>query len=96
MGIGSGLRSAASGASSATRGLIPKSTGGRVAMGAGAGLGVEAGVAGYRKRSSGRNQAFNFEPGDSDVFGPSDTGLANSLRSNNTSYGSMVNSMRQR
>ena len=42
------------GMSSAVRGLIPKSAGGRMAMGAGA-LGVAGGVAGYQKRSSGGN-----------------------------------------
>jgi len=36
--------------SSAVRGLIPKSTGGRMALGAGGALGVAAGVAGYRNR----------------------------------------------
>jgi len=35
--------------SSAVKGLIPKSTGGRMALGAGGALGVAAGVAGYRK-----------------------------------------------
>ena len=42
------------GMSSAVRGLIPKSAGGRMAMGASA-LGIAGGVAGYQKRSSGRS-----------------------------------------
>lgn len=42
MGITSGI-------SSAAKGLIPKSTGGRMALGAGGVLGVAAGVAGYRR-----------------------------------------------
>ena len=41
------------GMSSAVRGLIPKSTGGRMAMGGA--LGIAAGVAGHRNRSSARN-----------------------------------------
>ena len=40
--------------SSAVRGLIPKSAGGRMALG-GSALSIAAGVTGYKKRSSGRN-----------------------------------------
>lgn len=40
--------------------LIPKSTGGRVALGGGA-AGVAAGVAGYRSRSSGRMNQQQFD-----------------------------------
>ena len=40
--------------SSAVRGLIPKSAGGRMAMGASA-IGIAGGVTGYQKRSSGRD-----------------------------------------
>jgi hypothetical protein len=42
------------GMSSAITGLIPKSAGGRMALGTSA-LGVAAGITGYKKRSSGRN-----------------------------------------
>lgn len=38
------------GMSSGVRGLIPKSTGGRMALGAGAALGVAGGIAGFRNR----------------------------------------------
>jgi len=41
------------GMSSAVRGLIPKSTGGRMAMGGMGALGVAAGVRSYRNRSKG-------------------------------------------
>jgi hypothetical protein len=43
--------------SSAVKGLIPKSTGGRMALGAGGALGVAAGVAGYRRRQAYQQQA---------------------------------------
>lgn len=43
--------------SSAVKGLIPKSTGGRMALGAGGALGVAAGVSGYRKRQAYQQQA---------------------------------------
>jgi len=38
------------GMSSAVRGLIPKSTGGRMALGAGGAVGLAAGVSGFRNR----------------------------------------------
>jgi len=40
--------------------LIPKSLGGRVALG-GAGIGLAAGVVGYRNRSSGRMNQQQFD-----------------------------------
>jgi hypothetical protein len=46
------------GVSSAVRGLIPKSAGGRMAMGASA-IGIAGGVTGYQKRSSRGNSGAN-------------------------------------
>jgi hypothetical protein len=42
------------GMSSAVRGLLPKSAGGRMALGASA-IGIAGGVTGYQQRSSGRS-----------------------------------------
>jgi hypothetical protein len=58
MGIGSGMRSRVAGSSSAVRGLIPKSTSGRVAMGAGAAIGGGAVIASSRNRRSSGSQGF--------------------------------------
>jgi len=41
--------------------LIPKSTGGRVALGGALGIGLAAGVAGHRNRSSGRMTQEQFD-----------------------------------
>jgi len=41
--------------------LIPKSTGGRLALGGALGVGLAAGVAGYRNRSSGRMTQEQFD-----------------------------------
>jgi hypothetical protein len=49
------------GMSSAVRGLIPKSAGGRMAMGASA-IGIAGGVTGYQKTSSGRNSGAMRAP----------------------------------
>ena len=51
-----------SGMSSAVRGLIPKSSGGRMALGAGGALGMAVGVAGYKNhRSNQRLSQLNRE-----------------------------------
>ncbi len=76
MGFGSSARSAASRASSATRGLIPKSTGGRVAMGAGAAIGGGAVLAASRNRRSSGSQGFGQDMASaiaSGEFGPAPT-----------------------
>lgn len=55
---GSAYKAMVSGRSSAVRGLIPKSTGGRMALGAGGALAVAGGVAMNRRRSSTNQDAM--------------------------------------
>jgi hypothetical protein len=76
MGIGSGIRSRVAGSSSAARGLIPKSTGGRVAMGAGAAIGGGAVLAASRNKRSSGSQGFGQDMASaiaSGEFGPAPT-----------------------
>jgi len=51
--------------------LIPKSSGGRVALGSGLGIATAAGITGYRNRSSARMNegAFNQDAFRQDVLG---------------------------